>query len=121
MRTPSRAILRLALAGCLGLVGLSQLPARAFAQAPTPPENVLPDSTFAFLKVENAHGLRQAFAQSQFGQLWADPAMGAWRTDLVEKIEEAGKPLTGGGWSVSGTGTQVNITAPGKSSQSCKA
>ena len=47
MRTPSRAILRLALAGWLGLVGLSQLPARARAQAPTPPENVLPDSTFA--------------------------------------------------------------------------
>jgi len=35
--------------------------------------------------------------------------------------EEAGKPLTGGGYSVSGTGTQVNITQPGKPSQSCKA
>jgi hypothetical protein len=35
--------------------------------------------------------------------------------------EEAGKPLTGGGYSVSGTGTQVNITQPGKGSQSCKA
>lgn len=34
---------------------------------------------------------------------------------------EAGKPLTGGGYSVSGTGTQVNITQPGKPSQSCKA
>ena len=34
---------------------------------------------------------------------------------------EAGKPLTGGGYSVSGTGTQVNITQPGKGSQSCKA
>src|SRR3954469_1073984 len=93
MRIPSRAIFRLALAGWLGLVGLSQLPARALAQAPTPPENVLPDTTFAFLKVHDAQALRQAFAQSQFGQLWADPAMKAWKDDLVEKIDEAGKPL----------------------------
>lgn len=34
---------------------------------------------------------------------------------------EAGQPLTGGGYSVSGTGTQVTITQPGKPSQSCKA
>ena len=93
MRTPSRAIFRLALAGWLGLVGLSQLPARARAQAPAPPENVLPDSTFAFLKVNDAQALRQAFTQSQFGQLWADPAMKAWKDDLIEKIDEAGKPL----------------------------
>ncbi|WP_156677865.1 hypothetical protein [Sphingomonas profundi] len=35
--------------------------------------------------------------------------------------EEAGKPLTGEGYSVSGTGTQVMMTQPGKPSQSCKA
>lgn len=35
--------------------------------------------------------------------------------------EEKGKPLTGGGYSVSGTGTQVTMTQPGKPSQSCKA
>ncbi len=35
--------------------------------------------------------------------------------------EEAGKPLTGEGYSVSGTGTQVTMTQPGKPSQSCKA
>jgi hypothetical protein len=34
---------------------------------------------------------------------------------------ESGKPLEGGGYSVSGTGTQVNITQPGGASQSCKA
>ncbi len=93
MRTPSRAVLRLALVGWLGLVGHSQMPGRAQAQATTPPENVLPDSTFAFLKVDNAQALRQAFTQSQFGQLWADPAMKAWKDDLVEKIDESGKPL----------------------------
>src|SRR5688500_9820189 len=91
MHTPSRAIFRLALAGWLGLVGLSQLPARA--QSPAPPEHILPDSTFAFLKVNDAQGLRQAFTHSQFGQLWADPAMKAWKDDLIEKIDEAGKPL----------------------------
>jgi len=93
MHTPSRAIFRLALAGWLGLVGLSQLPARALAQAPAPPENVLPDSTLAFLKVNDAQGLRRAFAHSQFGQLWADPGMKAWKEDLIEKLDEAGKPL----------------------------
>lgn len=93
MRTPSRAILRLAFAGWLGLVGLSHLPARARAQASTPPENVLPDSAFVFLKVNNAQALRQAFGQSQFGQLWADPAMKAWKDDLVAKIDDTGKPL----------------------------
>ncbi|TVV72429.1 hypothetical protein [Sphingomonas solaris] len=40
-------------------------------------------------------------------------------TKLV--AEEAGKPLTGGGYSVSGTGKEVTITQPGKPSQSCKA
>jgi hypothetical protein len=31
------------------------------------------------------------------------------------------EPLSGGGYTVSGNGTEVNITQPGKSSQSCKA
>jgi hypothetical protein len=35
--------------------------------------------------------------------------------------EESGKPLTGGGYTVSGTGTEVTMTQPGKPSQSCKA
>jgi uncharacterized lipoprotein len=34
---------------------------------------------------------------------------------------EAGKPLEGEGYSVSGSGAQVNITQPGKGSQACKA
>lgn len=40
-------------------------------------------------------------------------------TKLV--AEEAGKPLVGGGYSVSGTGTQIEMTQPGKPSQTCKA
>ena len=35
--------------------------------------------------------------------------------------EESGKPLTGEGYSVSGTGTDVTMTQPGKPAQSCKA
>jgi len=34
---------------------------------------------------------------------------------------EAGKPYEGGGYTVSGNGDQVDITQPGKGSQSCKA
>lgn len=33
---------------------------------------------------------------------------------------EAGKPFTGNGYTVSGTGATISYTAPGKSAQSCK-
>ena len=52
MRIPMRAILRLALVGWLGLAGLSGLAAN-LAQAAAPPEQVLPDSTVFFLKVND--------------------------------------------------------------------
>jgi hypothetical protein len=43
-------------------------------------------------------------------------------TKIIKLVApESGKPLVGGGYSVSGTGTQVNITQPGTGSQSCKA
>lgn len=34
---------------------------------------------------------------------------------------EAGQPLTGGGYTVVGTGKTIDFTAPGKAAQSCKA
>jgi ABC-type oligopeptide transport system substrate-binding subunit len=37
------------------------------------------------------------------------------------KAAEAGKPYTAEGYSISGDGPQVDIAAPGKPSQSCKA
>lgn len=37
------------------------------------------------------------------------------------KAAEAGKPFTGEGYSVSGDGPQIEITAPGKGTSSCKA
>ena len=90
MRTPMRAALRLALAGCLGLAGLFVAAAeRAFP----PLENTLPDSTFVFLKVKNAEGIRAAFRQSQLGQLWADPALKPFKDDLVEKLDEGNKTV----------------------------
>ena len=68
MRTPKRAAVRLALAGWLGLAGLSLLAPEGRAAAP--PEKVFPDSTVFFLKSNNAAGFREAFRQSQLGQLW---------------------------------------------------
>lgn len=91
MHTPMRAAIRLALAGWLGLAGLSLVAAQG--RAATPPENVLPDATIAVLKINNAVALREAFARSQWGQLWSDPAMKAWRDDFTERLNDEGKSL----------------------------
>jgi hypothetical protein len=40
---------------------------------------------------------------------------------VMLKADTAGGPLTGGGWTVSGTPKKAKITAPGKSAQSCDA
>ena len=42
-------------------------------------------------------------------------------TPTMLKAAEAGKPYTADGYSVSGDGPQVEIAAPGKPAQSCKA
>ena len=55
MRNPMRTALRLALAGWLGLAGLSLVAAQG--RAATPPEKLLPESTIAYLKVNNAAAL----------------------------------------------------------------
>jgi len=91
MRNPKRAAIRLALAGWLGLAGLSLVAAQG--QAAAPPEKVLPDSTFGFLKVNNAAALREALRQTQFGQLWNDPALKEWREDLTARLNDAGTSL----------------------------
>ena len=78
MPKAKRAILRLALVGWLGLTGLTG-PGANLARAAAPPEQVLPDSTIFFLKIADAVKFREAFRQSQYGQLWNDPALGiAW-------------------------------------------
>jgi len=91
MRNPMRAACRLAFAGWLGLTGLSLMAAQC--RAATPPEKILPASTIAFLKVNDATALRDAFKKSQYGQLWADPAMKAWRENFATQLDEAGKSL----------------------------
>lgn len=95
MRIPKRAALRLAVTGWIGLAGLSLVAAhdRAVAAAPAPPENALPDSTVFFLKVQNAAALREAFRQSQFGQLWSDSALKPFREDLANRLDERSKSL----------------------------
>ncbi len=65
----------------------------AHGRAAEPPEKVLPDSTVAFLKVNNAASLRESFRQSQLGQLWQDPALKAWKDDLAARIDDSGKSL----------------------------
>lgn len=93
MRTPKRAAFRLALAGWLGLAGLSLVAADGRAAAPAPPEKVFPDSAVFFVKINNAAGLREAFRQSQFGQLWSDSALKPFRQDLSNRLDERSKAL----------------------------
>ncbi len=91
MRNPMRTALRLALAGWLGLAGLSLVAAQG--RAATPPEKLLPESTIAYLKVNNAAALRESFRQSQFGQLWNDPGLKSWKEDLAERVDESSRSL----------------------------
>ena len=92
MHTAKRAIRRLALIGWIGLLGGMGLPAQV-AQAATPPERVLPDSTIFLVKLNDVKSLREAFRGFQYGQLWYDPAMKDFKDDLIQKLEDATKPL----------------------------
>jgi len=92
MHTAKRVIGRLALIGWLGFFGCMGLSA-PLAQAATPPERVLPDSTIFLLKFNDVKNLREAFRGSPYGQLWNDPAMKEFKDDLIKKIEEAARPL----------------------------
>ena len=85
MRTPIRAANRLAFTGFLCLAGL--LTTAAPVSAAAPPENALPDSTFVFVKVKDVASLREAFRQSQFGQLVNDSALKPFRDDVIEKLD----------------------------------
>lgn len=82
------AILRLVLVGLVGLTALAGPPAN-LARAAAAPEQVLPDSTIFFLKVADVTALREAFKQSQYGQLWNDPAMAEIRADVSEKLQSS--------------------------------
>ena len=93
MRIPKRAALRLALAGWLGLAGLSLVAAPASAATPAAPEKVFSDSVVFFAKIQNAAALREAFRQTQYGQLWNDPALKPLREDISSRMEERGSSL----------------------------
>jgi hypothetical protein len=86
-----RAAFRLALTGCLLLSGISI--AAPLTRAAAPPENVLPDSTVLFVKINNAANLRESFLQSQFGQLWNDSALKPWRESIAEKLDDSSKTI----------------------------
>jgi hypothetical protein len=91
MRNPMRAALRLALPGWLALVGLSLVAAPSRAAAP--PEKVLPDSAVVFLKINNAAGFREAFKQTQIGQMIADPALQPLKDDIKAKTADTNAKL----------------------------
>ena len=91
MRIPLRAARRLAVTGWFALAGLLLVVAQG--RAATPPEKMLPDSTVAFVKMQNAAALREAFRQSQIGQLWNDPAVKAWKDDILDRVDADSKTL----------------------------
>src|SRR4051795_1454499 len=91
MRIPLRAARRLAVTGWFALAGV--LFVVAPGRAATPPEKMLPDTTIAFVKIQNAAALREAFGQSQVGQLWNDPAVKVWKEDIFARVDDASKTL----------------------------
>ena len=91
MRIPSRAACRLAVTGWFALAGLLLVVDQG--RAATPPEKMLPDSTVAFVKLQNAAALREAFGQSQIGQLWNDPAVKAWKEEILSRVDAESKTL----------------------------
>lgn len=86
-----RISLRSAVARGLTLAGLLLAPVAA--RAADPVERALPPSTLAFLKVENAQQLREAFAQTQAGQLLADPAMKPLKDRFAQLLEQPSQQL----------------------------
>ncbi len=86
-----RAAVRLALTGGLGLAGICSL--ATFGLAAEAPEKTHPDSTVLFVKVNNAAGLREAFRQSQFGQLWSDPMLKPFKEDLAGRLDDSSKEM----------------------------
>jgi len=92
MHTAERAIRRLALIGWMGLFGLTGWLAQP-AQAATPPERIVPDTTILLFKLNDAKSFREAFRASQYGQLWNDPGLKDFREELSLKLEDAGKGL----------------------------
>ena len=92
MHTAQRAIRRLAFSGWLGLFGLTVLPAH-LAQAAAPPERILPETTFFFLKVKDLKTFGEAFRGSQYGQVWSDPSLKEFRDELSQRLDDTSKSL----------------------------
>ncbi len=92
MHMAKRAICRSALIGWLGLfwalTGLSGGLAQAAA-----PERILPDSTIFLFKLNDVKSFRESFRNSQYGQLWNDPALKEFRDELGLKLEDLTKTL----------------------------
>jgi hypothetical protein len=92
MHMAQGAIRRLAFAGWLGLIGLTGLPAHT-ACAAAPPERALPDNTILFIKINDVKTFGDSFRNSQYGQLWRDPALKEFREELSQRLEEGAKSI----------------------------
>ena len=57
-------------------------------------EKALPETTFAYLKIENAAKLRQSFKASQLGQLLADPALQPLKESQLAALLLLGNAIT---------------------------
>jgi len=91
MRIWMRSAAMLAAIGGATLAGFLSTP--AVSRAAGPAEKALPESTFAYIKIENAAKLRSGFKASQIGQLLADPGLDALKKDIKTKLEEPSKKL----------------------------
>ena len=60
--------------------------ARALSYVQPPAEKLLPPDTLAFLTVPDWTKAQAAFTNSSTGQLWADPAMKAFKEAFLEKF-----------------------------------
>jgi hypothetical protein len=92
IHTAKRALCRPALIGWIGLGALIALPLCA-AGATAPPERILPENTIFLFKLPEVKTFRESFRNSQYGQLWNDPALKDFRDELALKLDDATKSL----------------------------
>lgn len=76
-----------------GLTLAAVLAAPGLARGQAPIEKALPPSAIALLKIDNAEALRKAFAESQTGQLLADPGMKPLKDRVTQLLEQPNQIL----------------------------
>ncbi|MDX2036072.1 MAG: hypothetical protein SFX72_05430 [Isosphaeraceae bacterium] len=90
MLTPMRSLRWFAATTLVALLGLSFVSGQARA---ADPKASLSDKTIFLVEVKSVVGLREAFSQTAFGQMIADPAMKAMKDSVSEKLAELDKKV----------------------------